>query len=323
MDLSLGYEVILLPALWLASGVTAIVFFLRGFTRTPLEVDGVEIGKLAYNWRTGIKGAMVIGVALAILPAVVVTPPGHRAVIYHAAGGVQMDERPEGVSFILPYINTAKQMDVREQLYFSEQVFAQSEDLQEITVHLAVGYLVRPSEAAEIYQDVGMDYARILIEPEAQDSAKTAIGQVLAEDFAISRAALGSAIVADIQAAVDRRGLEITYVAIVDAVFDPDFIASVKDKVIADQEAAEQLRLVEAERARKQQVEQRALAEELKRAIEARGESEAIAQIADALGFTSEEYLQWVFFQTWDGGMPDTLVGGDADQFILDVTPNG
>ncbi len=319
MDLSLGYSVILLPALWGLALATTFTFLFKGIRRTTHEVEGVDIGKWGYDSKWLRRAGLVALVAAIVLPAIVVTPPGHRAVIFQAAGGVNMTERVEGVSFIPPYFNTAKQINVREHIFFTDEAFSQSSDLQEITVHVAVGHRIEPTLAAELYQEVGMDYEKILIEPAVFQFVKQEVGLILAEDFATNREVLAEAIREQLAAELGRNGIVVTYVSIVDAIFDPQFISAVKDKVIADQVADEQVRLVAAETARKNQVEQQSLAEKIRLENEGAGAAAFIAAIADALGFTPEEYLRWQLVNQWDGQMPTTVVGDSAGGLIFDL----
>jgi regulator of protease activity HflC (stomatin/prohibitin superfamily) len=99
--------------------------------------------------------------------------------------------------------------------------------------------------------------------------------------------------------------MEVTSVQIEDAVFDGDFIQSVKEKVIADQEVEEQRKLIEARRAEKEQITLQAEAERAR---------------AAALGLSPQEYLEWLWLQRWDGQLPQTLLS-DAAEIILNGAP--
>ena len=309
--------VYLVPGLLLVLGLAIIYVGLRGIRRTTQLIDDVPVGKWSYEASLG-SVALRAGLLLVFLsiPALAVVPPGHRGVVYTASGGVSMAERDEGISFILPYLSSVKMVDVREQKFFTPEAFAQSVDLQEITVHVAVGYRVDPTQAAEIYQAVGPNYGSVVLEPLVFQLVKQEVGLIKAEDFAANRATLALVIQTGLQERVADRGLAITYVSIVDAVFDPAFITAVKEKVIADQEAAEQVRLVAAETAKKDQIEQQALAQQIRLQTVAAGEAEAIRLVAESLGFTPEQYLAWKTLEKWNGNLPTTLVGG-AGQFGL------
>jgi prohibitin 2 len=241
-------------------------------------------------------GAVIAVVAYASL---VITPFGHRSVIW-SVGGVSYEERQPGLSFIVPFVQRYHPVVVREQRYITvdadgkANAFVQSKDLQEITVRASLVYKVDPTQAAELYDDVGPFYEAAIIEPIFFDAVKEAGGQRVALSFAEELASIADDIDAIVTPQLAARGIQVMSVALEDAVFDPQFIESVKNKVIADQEAAEQLKLVEAERAKKQQVELQAEAEEAR---------------ATSLGLTPAQYLDWLWLQKWNGTLPATLVG--------------
>lgn len=260
------------------------------------------------NWKKWI-GRSALGLAgLGLLYAsLVITPFGHRAAIW-SVGGVSYEERQPGLSFVVPLVQRAYVLDVREQRFVTldgeskANAFIQSLDLQEITVRASLVYRVQPDQAAELYDQVGPDYEAAIIEPIFYDAVKEVGGQVVAEAFASQLAAIAEDVEDIVAPQLAERGIQVRSVALEDAVFDPDFILSVKEKVIADQEVAEQQRLVEAERAKKEQVQLQAEAEELRRV---------------ELGLTPQEYLSWLYLQRWDGSLPSTLVGASEGFEIL------
>lgn len=307
-----GYEVLIQPALYAAAVIAVCVALLKGAGRRD--------GKLRLARGAGRRAGLVLAVAALIVPAVVVTPPGHRAAIYNLSGGVSPIERGEGVSLIIPYAETARMVNVRTRVFTDGEVYAQSSDLQEITVQIAVNYHVDPDLAAELYQRVGLDYEKTIIRPAVLQLVKQEVGLVKAADFAINREPLARAIESELTAQLAGFGVTVEYVNIEDAIFDPDFIRAVKEKVVADEIADKEQRLVAAETARKQQQIIQAEAVEQRKLIEARGESAAIETIAAALGFTPDQYLQWLLIGRWTGDLPQTLLG-DPGEFGVLLTP--
>ena len=300
-----GYEVLLQPALYVTAAFLIVYTLFKGATK----------------WKLGEKAPRRAGftllAAIVLLPAIVITPPGHRAVIYTMTKGVSETERGEGLSLVVPYFQTARMVNVRTQVYLNNEVFAQSSDLQEITVHVAVNYHVNPNEAAELYQDVGLGYETTVVGPAVLQLTKQEVGLILAVDFAANRAPLARAVENALNVQLAPYGIIVEFVNIEDAVFDPDFIRAVKNKVIADEEAAREDRLIAAEAAKKQQVILIAEGEEQRRLIEARGERKAIDEIASALGFSADEYLEWLLIGAWSGNLPTTLIGDVGDFGIL------
>jgi regulator of protease activity HflC (stomatin/prohibitin superfamily) len=250
-----------------------------------------------------LAGLALVGLVYSTL---VITPFGHRSVIW-SVGGISYEEREPGLSFIFPLVQRSHQVDTREQRYITidaegkANAFVQSLDLQEITVRASLVYRIVPDQTAELYDDVGPEYTQRIVEPIFFDAIKEAGGQRVALSFAEELSSIADDIEAIVTPQLGQRGIVVMSVALEDAVFDPLFITAVKEKVIADQEAAEQLKLVEAERARATQIELQAGAEKAR---------------AAALGLSPAEYLEWLWLQRWDGVLPKTLLG-DATSVIL------
>lgn len=321
---SFGIEILVQPALYLAAAITILALLLKGSTRPIEEVDGVTV-KGRRQLAPGAKRKALIGLLAAalILPALVITPPGHRAAIYNLGGGVSPTERQEGLSFVLPWVQSARMVTVRTQVYEVE-VYPQTKDLQEVTVPVAVNYHIDPNAAAELYQSVGLDYQTKVVAPAVLQLVTQEVGQFFAIDFAQNRGPLAAAVHHALEVRLASYGITVESVNVRDAVFDPAFIQAVKEKVIADEEAAEQQRLIEAEKAKKDQAILQAEARSESAAIEGAGERQRIEEVAASLGFTPQQYLDYLRLIKWDGKLPATLLGDMSDaSVILDQARTG
>jgi regulator of protease activity HflC (stomatin/prohibitin superfamily) len=244
-----------------------------------------------------------------VYSSLVITPFGHRSVIW-SVGGVSYQERQPGLSFVVPFVQRYHPVDVREQRYTTvdtegkANAFVQSSDLQEIRVRASLVYSITPDQAAELFDQVGPEFTLRIVEPIFFDAIKEASGKVKAEAFASSLASIADEIDTIVTPQLAARGIRVLSVALEDAVFDPDFIGSVKAKVIADQTAAEQQRLVAAEQARKEQVILQAQAQDERRR---------------KLGLSPAEYLELLWLEKWNGALPTTLLGSDADVILNGV----
>lgn len=302
--------------------LTAAVVLVVGFN----SAKAIMAGRRRHGRKTGpssnaTRHWMLAGISalvgMIVIPAIGIVPAGYRGVVYSGAGGVLEGERNEGFTLIIPWFQHMQLMSVRTQKFFSDKIYAQSEDLQEITVVASVNYHVDPSRAAELYRDVGPDYAQTIIMPALFQQTKAAVGRVHAEDFAANRTELADEIRSAIANQVGHYGIVIEYVNIEDAIFDPAFILAVKNKVIASQTAEEQRRLVKAEKYKKQQAIVQAEAKAQSILIEAQAQARANALVAKSL---TNELLQWRSINEWDGVLPQTLVTGSKGAPILLVT---
>lgn len=302
------HEELIHSILWAVTAVVAVVL-LTGAALARRR------GRRVKTWIVG-AGAAVLG-ALVIVPAIGVVPAGHRGVIYEWNGGVDRAERGEGITLLLPWVQTMKPVSVRTQKVFSPKVFSQSRDLQEITVEASVNYHVDPARAAELYQEVGLDYATVVVQPALFQRTKAAIGKVLAEDFALGRENLAEKVQAKLVAQLDKYGIVVEFVNIEDAIFDKQFIAAVKAKIIAEQKAAEERRLIEAEAAIKEQTIIKAEAEA--RAVRVKADADAYANDVLDRSITNE-LLRWRWINTWNGQTPTTILSDDA-KALLGIYP--
>jgi len=307
IDLSLGYQTLLQPAIMVIGLVYAIYALVR------YRLKGIA--------RAGIS----LVAAFVFMSATVVVPFGHRGVIW-SVGGINYTERQPGLSFIVPFIQSDVEVDVRQQRFLTviesgenqgkANAFIQTSDLQEITVRASLVYHVDPSQAAELYDAVGPDYTQSVVVPIFYDAIKEAGGacepdeQGVCQRTALSFAVELNSIALDIEDIIvpqlASRGIIVDSVALEDAVFDPAFIESVKNKVIANQKAEEENNLVAAETAKLAQAELKAQQERA---------------IRDELDLTPEQYLIYLQLQKWNGQFPDTFFGDLNGLFGAGIVP--
>jgi regulator of protease activity HflC (stomatin/prohibitin superfamily) len=304
------YAALIQPVLWLIAGGTSAFF----------------VSRAAWAWKKkeprgrDFKFAVLsLLAAFIIVPAVAVVPAGSRGVVFRWDGGVSQTPLAEGVSFIVPWIQHVTTLSVRTQKVYSATVYSQSADLQEITVVASVNYHVDPSRAPYLYQRVGNNYASVVIQPALYQRTKAAVGQIQAITFALKRDVLVSRIEQQLKDQLSGYGIVVEYVNIEDAIFDPAFVASVKAKIIAKQFAQQQQNLVAAKRFIKQQTIINAQATARSVLIQATAQSKANRLLAASI---TDVLLRYKFFTTWNGILPQTLVGAGATGLSLFLSPS-
>ena len=299
------YEELISPALWAVAICATGGFVVRAWRKA-------RKGNTRFGFRAPLLALLS---TVLVVPTIGIVPPGHRGVVYNANGGVSTAERGEGFTLLIPWMQHMTNLSVRTQKLYSSKVFAQSLDLQEITVVASVNYHIEPSKAAEIYRGIGLTYKDTVIQPALFQRTKAAIGLVRAEDFALSRGELAETIQGQITEQLSDYGIIVEFVNIEDAIFDPAFVQAVKEKVIAEQEAAEQERLIAAQAAIKEQTIINAEATARSILIEATAQADANELLAKSL---SPELLRWKWLVQWDGILPQTVVGGSDATILLD-----
>ncbi len=290
-----------------ASVLTAVIIALTGIYRYDHEdgerATGYSVRRLKIAGGTLISG-LLIASTLAWVPA------GHRGVVFDQSSGVVQAEKGEGITVVVPFWQRVHNMNVRTQVYVYES-FVQTKDLQEVTLPIAINFRVAPDRAAEVFQEVGFDYVPTIIAPAALQASTQAAGQIVAADIAQERATLARQITEIIAPQLDSHGIEVEYVSVEDAVFDGEFLAAVKAKVIANERAEESARLVAvAENEARQAI---ATAEGAAKAIAI--EAAAKQEEQNLLGLSPTEY---VWFKVWNGQLPVTLLG-ESGEFIVNL----
>lgn len=309
----MNYQVLVGPAIWVIPIAVTAWYGLRASKmrrRARKAEEPVDIALYAESAKKlGKRGLYWLAFTLIVPPALAFVPAGHRGVVYSLGGGVSAEERPEGLSLVVPWFQHVTPVNVRTQVYSYNEFYAQSSDLQEIKVPIAVNVHIDPDRAAEIYQEVGLNYGDTVIRPAIDQHAKAAIGRVTAEDFPQNRDELAVSIVEAVSGQLAEYGIIVDYANVADAVFDKDFMQSVRDKVIAEQNVAEAQRRVEQARFEAQQQVEKAEGERAAAILAGEGVAEANRLIEQSL---SPGILTYLRLMQWNGMLPQTLIGEGA-----------
>ena len=263
-----------------------------------------------YHAKRGRLAGIVFTAALIFTATLAWVPAGHRGVVFSQSDGVQEQELGEGVAIVLPFWQRVHNVNVRTQVHEYES-FVQTLDLQEVTLPIAINYSVDPNAAAELFQEVGHEYVATVIAPAAFQASTEAAGAIEATSIAQSRAELAASIATILTPQLESHGIIVEYVSVKDAVFDGEFLASVKAKVIASQRAQESERLVVV--AKNEALQAIATAEGEALAVEINAEAKREEQ--SLLGMSPTEY---VWFKTWNGKLPDTWLN-DSGEIIVNL----
>ena len=287
-----------------------------------LVVQGVQTQR---GQLRSLGGATIIaGAAVAFLSsAFVIVPPGNVGVVFNIVGGVEQNERPEGLRFVLPLFQSVTVMNVREQTVTfanetNDAISALSKEGLQIETDSTIRFRIRSSEASKIFQEVGTDYTNVLIRPKARSAIRDAIANFnAAELISTQRTTLQLQIKEVLTQELADADIELLDVLLRD-IRIPEAIS----QAIEEKQAAEQQVQVEANRR-----EQSRIAAE-RRVIEAQGERDsAIAKAegeAQALTLRGQairenpEIIQLEIAQKLAPSLQTILLPSDGN-FLLDV----
>lgn len=232
---------------------------------------------------------------------------GERGVVTRL-GAVQEEILDEGFNFKTPWIEDVVKMDVSVQKAEREADSA-SKDLQTITTTVAVNYHLNPLMVNDVYQNFKSSYEVNILEPAIQESVKAATSLFTAEELITDRPAVREQMLLAMRESVERYGVIIDGMSIVNFSFSPSFDTAVEAKVTAEQEAlAAENKLKQVEFEAQQAV------------VSAQAEAESIRIQAEAI--TSQggaEYVQLQWIDAWKSGgaqVPTMMLGEDTSIFL-------
>ena len=138
-------------------------------------IDAILVGII-----TSIAIAIVI-IAIIIFSSITTVPTGFVGVKTRF-GKVQNTVIQEGLNLKMPFIEKIVRIDCRTQKL---EVTSESstKDMQTVKVSIALNYNVNKATANDLYQEVGVDFQNIIIQPAILESIKAVMAQYNAEEL--------------------------------------------------------------------------------------------------------------------------------------------
>lgn len=254
---------------------------------------------------------VVMGVASA---SFTIIEEGYIGVKYQF-GKIVDDSLSAGLNFKVPFIQTIRQVDIREQMYQMD-ANAYTKDTQTVEgIQTKLNYVYDRSELSNIIRNIGIGNveSKLLI-PQMQSIVKNEIGQYKAEDLVQNRTVVQESIEEKLRESLGQSGIIVVSFAIENLDFEDGFEEAIRAKVVAEQEALKmQNKTKEKEElARQTVIEAQAEAESQK--IRADAEAYAIEAIQKQLQ-QSPEYIELQRVQKWDGKYPQVM-GDSVNPFV-------
>lgn len=260
----------------------------------------------------------VAAIVLIILSCISYVPTGYTGIVT-TFGKVHENTLDAGINFHAPWDNVIK-MDNREQrIPFQLEAF--SKDIQQVAVQGSINYNIDKTTAMNLYRDIGVEYATILITPRIQEDVKIIIAKYTAENLIENRQAMSDAIYELLKNELTDKGINIISLAVENIDFTDAFESAVEAKQVATQEKQkaktqqEQQTMEEEQKAERARIAAQAQADVQK--IEADAEAYAIRARADAEAEANKklnasltaDLIEYNKILHWDGKLP-TFTGG-------------
>ena len=225
---------------------------------------------------------------------------GERGVVYYKLGGT-LRIVPQGFHFVLPFFEQITKMDVR--LRKSDtRATAASKDLQTVGTEIVLNYHLFPDKVDKIYQDIGLEYEKRIIDPAVQEIVKGVTARFTAEELITKRQMVKD----EIKTALHQR-LMASFISL-DELNITDFqFSNVFKEAIESKQTAEQLAL------KAQRDLERIKIEGEQKVVTARAEAESQRIQKETI---SPIILQLRAIEKWDGKFPQVIGGTGAMPFI-------
>lgn len=295
---------------------------------------------------TGVIGALLV-IAFIIVPFSFHTVnTGELAVVRHL--GKITDVRDAGTNFDLWFVNKYEKYDTKVQ-NVDIVTAAYSSDAQTMEIAMTLQYQIMPDKVIDIATQYGsLEILQSRIQSIAIEKTKAVLSSYKAMDIIAQRASISPAVEDAIKDAIgEEYFVKVNTVVLSNIDFSDAFEQAVEDKMIAEQaklkadyenekkvaaaeadaaaklkEAQAQIEIAQAaaDAKLKEALAQKAIAEAEAEALLIKAEAEAAANKIIAESVT-QELLDKILAENWDGKLPDTYVGDGSDLGIILPTP--
>ncbi len=266
-----------------------------------------DSGKAAFrapkNMRKFVLPVVIVLALLLILSSTIYEIPAGNIGVVLRFGAVNRVVYP-GINAKLPFVERVETMNIRTQ---KDEVpaTAMSENLQLVTSLIAVNYHLDGSKAKEVYQNLGTDYANIVVAPAIQNTFKAVTAKFDAEELITKRDEVRLVAEEELTKQLARYNIIVENFNIVNFDFSDEYQNAIEAKQVAQQqvETAKQ-KLAQAEIEAQTEV--------------ARAQGQADAQKAlNQTGALTPEYLQYLFLTKWSGVLPQVMTSNTDTVFDI------
>jgi regulator of protease activity HflC (stomatin/prohibitin superfamily) len=254
---------------------------------------------------------VILGIGILGANSIHMIPAGNVGLVTRW-GAAQWVAYP-GLGFHAPFAESIVLMSVRTQKDQVEAT-AMSKDMQLATSSVAINYHLDGTQAIAVYQNVGPDYANVIIAPALQNTFKATTAQFSAEELITHREVVRLQAENELKEELVKQHIIVENFNIVNFDFSPVYQAAIEQKQVAQQQ-------VETAKQRLNQAQIDAQAE----VARAQGQADAQKALNDT-GALTPEYLNYLFLTKWNGILPQVMTSGtntmiDVSKFMDAGTP--
>jgi len=275
---------------------------------------------------------LIIAIVFFIIGAgIIEVQPNEVAVVFNVLTG-DLAETPlgPGLHVILPGIQHATLYSVAQQEYTmagtvsggatrgDDAVVALTQDGQRVEIDVTVIFRISPANANTVHRNWQDRYVNGLVRPALRNQMRAALTQFRVEQiYGTEHTQLEQAVEDGVRELLEPEGFEVTNVLIRNITFSPEYVASIEQKQVAQQQAQEAQFRVEQ---REQEAEQaRALARGQADAARIRAEGEAAAlQLINEQLSQNPLLLQWRYIDALGDNIQLMVIPSNSP-FLFDM----
>ena len=185
--------------------------------------------------RTSWVVIILVGVVLLGLNSFSSVQYGHVG-LYKTFGKLNDNVLSPGIHLRIPFVQTIIQVNTQVAKAKADAT-ASSKDLQPVSTHVAVNYSVNKEAAYELMNNIGGNYASIIIAPAIQEIVKEVTAKYPAEDLIAKRELVAGEISEQLTSRLTKYNLIVNDINIVNFQFSDSFNQSIEAKQVAQQQA--------------------------------------------------------------------------------------
>lgn len=260
---------------------------------------GGRIGCIA---GAGIAGLVVLMLVLGFVSGSVVQA-GHVGVLL-TWGRAHPQVLQPGFHLIFPMAQRIVQVETRVLPHNFKEIDAATKEYQSVKLTGTMNYHLEAARAAELYQNVGLDFADRVIDPAFNDFIKEVVPRYAVTEILIKRDEIRQAAKQALGANLERYGIVVDDIYLSNIAFSAEYQDAIEKKQTAQQnvETEQQILAQRTIQAQQRVAEAKGNAE----AAIANAEGEARANQLRTASITPQliDYLRWT---RWDGRLPQVL----------------
>jgi regulator of protease activity HflC (stomatin/prohibitin superfamily) len=224
------------------------------------------------------RAALVSGILLILLgasaEAVRVVPAGSVGVVKHW-GAVDSNEIGPGISLVLPFATDIVVVDTRVQGIKFEKLGAASREYQDVFLTGTLNVHVDPHGAAELYQNIGLDYSEKVVVPFYSNIVKEIVPRFGIAEVLPQRENIRIQTVQKLAEKLNPLGIIVDDVALSNVDFNDEYSAAIKDKQVQELKIATERNILEQKKVIAEQAAAEAHGQAEAQVERARGEAES------------------------------------------------